>query len=690
MSTIDTVSPTGSGSLPAWVTSRWVQAALVVAVLLAGFALVKGQGSFPELPEALQVAPFLDRVYEWVVTHRNTSPLFLYGFNYLSVGLGSAVILINLVLTWLTWPGVVVAGVFTAWRVAGPRVAAFALLTFTTFGLLGLWTEAMTTLALLITSVLLALLVGIPLGVVAGRSDRFDRAIRPVLNFLQIMPAFAYLMPMLLFGIGNPAAAVATTVYAFPPAVRITSLAIRGVDPGAVEAAVSLGSTRWQTLTKVQLPLARRTIMLGVNQVIMLAVSMVVIASVIGAGGLGDAIYQALNKVNVGRAFEAGLAIVFLAIALDRVTAAAGRERNVPGPDRTGRLPVVAAGVAATAAAAVLARLLGVPDWPREWTLSIAGPVNALNAAVQDLVGGLTSALGTLTLDWVLDPLRAVLTDSPWWLVVLAAAALGAVLEGWRTAVVAGLSLLVIGVLGVWDLGMDTLSQVLVAALLTTVVGIAVGIAAARSTVLSRVLRPVLDAMQTLPPFVYLIPAVALFGIGRVPALAAAVIFALPPVIRLVENGIRGVSPAAVEAAVSQGSTRLQLLAKVQLPLARASLRLAVNQGIMMVLAMVVIGALVGAGALGYGVVFGLGQNLLGLGLTSGLAIVCLGVLLDRLTQGAAGGMNRASASLAPRHHRRNHVHRHGHRAAAPDRRAGAGTTGDRRVVRGPHHLDAA
>ncbi|HLU96748.1 MAG TPA: choline ABC transporter permease, partial [Thermobifida alba] len=192
---MDTVSPTGSGSLPAWVTSRWVQAALVVAVLLAGFALVKGQGSFPELPEALQVAPFLDRVYEWVVTHRNTSPLFLYGFNYLSVGLGSAVILINLVLTWLTWPGVVVAGVFTAWRVAGPRVAAFALLTFATFGLLGLWTEAMTTLALLITSVLLALLVGIPLGVVAGRSDRFDRAIRPVLNFLQIMPAFAYLMP---------------------------------------------------------------------------------------------------------------------------------------------------------------------------------------------------------------------------------------------------------------------------------------------------------------------------------------------------------------------------------------------------------------------------------------------------------------------------------------------------------------
>src|SRR5690606_23875673 len=145
------------------------------------------------------------------------------------------------------------------WRVAGTRVAAFTLATFALFGLLDLWEQAMTTLSLITTSVLLALLIGIPLGIVAGRSPRFERALRPVLDFMQIMPAFAYLMPMLLlFGIGNPAAAVATTVYAIPPAVRITALAIRGVDKGAVEAAESLGSTRRQILAKVQLPLAKR------------------------------------------------------------------------------------------------------------------------------------------------------------------------------------------------------------------------------------------------------------------------------------------------------------------------------------------------------------------------------------------------------------------------------------------------
>ncbi|MFC3998298.1 ABC transporter permease, partial [Nocardiopsis sediminis] len=319
--------PAGAAAL---VRSRPVQALAVAAVLLAGFALSRALGPsawlgpFPDTAGQWLIAR-LDGVYAWIVANRNTSPLFLYGFNYISVGLGSAVVLVNQALTLLTWPGVVVLGTLATWRAAGWRTVPVVLAAFAVFGLAGLWAEAMTTLALIITSVLIALVIGVPLGILAGRSDGFDRLLRPVLDFMQIMPAFAYLMPMvLLFGIGNPSAAVATAVYAIPPAVRITALAIREVDPGAVEATTSLGSTPWQLLTKVQLPLARRTILLGINQTIMLAVSMVVIASVIGAGGLGDAIYQALSKVNVGQAVEAGTAIVLLAIALDRVTGAAG------------------------------------------------------------------------------------------------------------------------------------------------------------------------------------------------------------------------------------------------------------------------------------------------------------------------------------------------------------------------------
>ncbi|MFC3998299.1 ABC transporter permease, partial [Nocardiopsis sediminis] len=289
---------------------------------------------------------------------------------------------------------------------------------------------------------------------------------------------------------------------------------------------------------------------------------------------------------------------------------------------------------AAVAAATAAAHAAGATSWPDAWSVTVAGPLNTANDAVQGAIGGATAASGDLLLQWVLNPLSTVLTGSPWWLVVLAAAAFGAVFGGWRTAVTSGAAIAATGLLGVWDNSMDTLSQVLVAAAVTVAIGVLIGILAARSDALAAVLRPVLDAMQTLPPFVYLIPAVALFGIGRVPALAAAVIFALPPVIRLVNDGIRGVPAGAVEAAVSQGSTGTQILTKVQLPLARSSLLLAVNQGIMMVLAMVVMGALVGAGSLGYDVVFGLKQNQLGLGLTSGVAIVCLGLALDRVTQG--------------------------------------------------------
>lgn len=614
---------------------RSVLLAGVIVLVLIGYAALRRDFPFPGSLD-IGVSPWLDRIYDWTVHNRDVSPLFLYGFNYISVGIGSLVSLVESLLTLLTWPGVVAVGVLAAARVAGARMAAGVAVAFGCFGVLGLWDESMATLALMLSAVLIALLIGIPIGIVAGRRDRFHRVVTPVLDFMQTMPSLAYLMPMvLLFGIGTPAAAVATVVYAIPPAVRITALAMRGVPTSAVEATTSMGSTGWQLLFKVQLPLAKRTILLGVNQTIMMAMSMVVVASIIGAGGLGDAIYQALSRVNVGAALQAGLAIVVLAIALDRVTHAAGRRTRADMPPRSrGRW---AAGLA-VAVAAVLVGRLALPDeaFPEDWSLSIAAPINGVVEWLQANIGVLTTWLTQILVTDVLDPLRSVLTDSPWWLVVAAVAALGAILGGWRVALTAGVSILLTGLLGVWKNSMDTLSQVIVAAVIAIVIGGLIGVAAARSDLLAAILRPILDAMQTMPAFVYLIPVVALFGAGRTPAAIAAVVYALPVVIRLVDDGIRGVSPTTVEAARAQGSSRWQLLFKVQLPLARSSLLVAMNQGIMMVLAMVAIGALVGAGALGYGVVFGLAQNKFGLGTCSGLAIVFLGMMLDRITQGAA------------------------------------------------------
>ncbi len=630
----------GAGDSGGLLRATWFQALIALAVLVAGYWATRllgdpaWAGSFPNTFGDSFMA-WLDGVYAWIVANRNDSPLFLYFFNYVSVGLGSAVVLINFFLDFLTWAGVTVLGVLAAWRIAGWRVALLVLATFGVFALTGLWNESMTTLSLIITSVFMALLFGLPMGILAGRSDGFYRAIRPVLDFMQIMPAFAYLLPfVLLFGIGNPASAVVTAVYAFPPVVRITALGIREVNKGAIEATTSLGSTPWQVLTKVQLPLAKRTILLGVNQTIMLAVSMVVIASVIGAGGLGDAIYQALAKINVGQAFQAGLAIVMLAIAMDRVTGAVGHGAHTPKFAEHQRMPVLGAGLALVILVTAVGRLIGLDGWPRELSVRLDTPINAVNSAVQTAVGPAAAALGEWTQTTILGPLNHLLTGSPWWLVVLVAGALGWIFSGWRVGLVSAVSFVAIGLLGVWAKAMDTLSQVLVATVVTIALGVVIGVLMSRSDVFATILRPVLDFMQTLPPFVYLIPAVALLGLGPVPALAAAVIFALPPVIRLVNDGIRGVPAGTVEAAVSQGSTRWQLLTKVELPLASGSLRLAVNQGIILVLSMVVMGALVGAGALGNDVVLGLAQNELGLGIASGLAIVFLGLFLDRVTQG--------------------------------------------------------
>jgi len=228
----------------------------------------------------------------------------------------------NDLLIWLTWIGTTVAGTLLAWRFGGLRAGAWALAAFASFALSGLWAESMETLALMLAAVGLSILVGVPLGIAAGRSARFNRALRPFLDAAQIIPAFAYLMPVVLFfSIGYAAAVVATMIYAIPPCIRITALGIRRVPVNTVEAAASMGATGSQMLLKVQLPMSRRMLLLGLNQTILFALSMVVIAGLIGGGGLGAVVNNGLTT-NPALAILAGIVIVIMAMALDRITEA--------------------------------------------------------------------------------------------------------------------------------------------------------------------------------------------------------------------------------------------------------------------------------------------------------------------------------------------------------------------------------
>lgn len=216
-----------------------------------------------------------------------------------------------------------------AWRASGIKLGLFTIATMVFIGLLGLWEDTMITLAMVLCSVVFCTIVGIPIGICAGRSDRFDIGLRPLLDAMQTTPAFVYLVPIvMLFSIGNVAGVLATIVFALPPIIRLTNLGIRQVHPELVEAALAFGATGWQVLLKVQIPLALPTIMAGLNQTIMMALSMVVIAALIGAGGLGAPVVLGLNTLDIGLATIGGLAIVLVAIVLDRITQSLGTQKK--------------------------------------------------------------------------------------------------------------------------------------------------------------------------------------------------------------------------------------------------------------------------------------------------------------------------------------------------------------------------
>jgi glycine betaine/proline transport system permease protein len=605
------------------------------------FVLLQGTSTLPHRDDS-QLFLTLNGVRDWVDANRATNPVFVYVLGPIRGAIDLLDDVVTFALEQLSWIGLLtIAGVlslvFVSWRTALLVVGSLVAI-----GLLGLWTETLQTLVLIVNSVALSLLIGIPLGILAGRSDRFLSLITPILDFMQIMPTFAYLAPLtLIFLIGPASAVIATLIYAMPPAIRITALGIRGVPVQTVEAAASLGATDGQVLGKVQLPIARRTIGLAVNQTIMMALSIIVIAALINAPGLGESIIVAIEKLKFGAAVTAGIAIVLLATVLDRITASASGA-GVPavvaiGPLRVSRRRLRIVGLAVAIVGIVGGAVLSAgAAFPATWHVSIAKPLDDAVRWVELTFAGLTEDIKVVVSAGLLDPIQAVLTSSPWWLIVAAGAGLAAIVNSVRAGVVVAIALLLIVALQVWEHAMQTLTMVVVSVVLTMAIGIALGVWAARSRFVSTVLRPVNDAAQTLPSFVYLLPALALFGPTRFTAILAAVIYSVPAVIRLVEDGVRGVSPTAIEAATAAGASRLQMIVKVQLPMARRSLLVATNQGVVLVLAMVVLGGLVGAQALGFDVVSGFSQrNVFGRGIAAAIGIVLLGVVLDRITQGS-------------------------------------------------------
>ena len=250
-------------------------------------------------------------------------------FNVITVAIRTPLVYIERALWWLPWWVLILIFTAVSWRVAKRWVALLTLVGFLFIGVAGLWNDTMTTIAIIVTSVFVSVLIGIPLGILAAKNDRFQSLIRPILDGMQTMPSFVYLIPaVFFFGLGKVPAVVATFIYAVPPCIRLTNLGIRQVAAETVEAGRAFGCTGVQLLLKIQLPLARPSIMAGVNQTIMMALAMVVIASMIGAAGLGLEVLRGIERLDVGRGFMAGFAIVIVAVIIDRISQAFGKSGN--------------------------------------------------------------------------------------------------------------------------------------------------------------------------------------------------------------------------------------------------------------------------------------------------------------------------------------------------------------------------
>jgi glycine betaine/proline transport system permease protein len=651
MTSIAVASPPSTGS--AAHGEHHVRTALIVALIAA--VVIVGSLLWNDVPSWLDsdIQPAVRRMYAWITANRQDHWLFTNVFGPIADIIDASVRAVLWLLRNLRWTGVLALTAAIGLSTGGWRAAAWGTLAMFGVGVMGFWDLTMITLSLMIVGITIAMLIGIPLGIWTARSERGERLLRGFLDTAQVMPAFVYLgVLVLMFGIQYPPTVLATVVYAVPPAVRLTNHGLRGVPVVMNEVGESFGCTSWQQLVKVQLPIARRTILLGLNQVIMMAFGIVVIGSLLGTGDTGAEVLRGLQKNDVGTAAAAGMAIVFAAVALDRITTgerhkATILERTVP--NAAVRLALLGGAVLAIT---LVTRAGGWSSFPDALVVDIKPAVDRIVEWVGDnlrtgvpIVGG-TQSFSDFLVTEVMEPLREFLVWLPWLVVVAAIGVIGWLSGGWRLGLTVSACMFAIALMGsvpggvagrttMWDHAMDTLSQVIVALVLTVLVAVPLGILAGRSPFVNRTLRPLLDTAQVLPQFVYLVPVLILFLPGRSAGVIASVIYAVPPCVRLTALGLSEVPITPREAAISFGATPRQELFKVQLPLAFRSVMLGINQTVLMVLATVIIAALIGGGALGLLALGGIQkqQAQIGQALAAGLSIVCLAIVLDRITQ---------------------------------------------------------
>ncbi|MDH3761769.1 MAG: ABC transporter permease subunit [Gammaproteobacteria bacterium] len=550
---------------------------------------------------------------------------------------------------WARWPALpwtVVAGGATilGYALKGPRLALFVGFTFVYIAVFGQWEPSMETLSFVLIAAPMSVLLGLLLGVWAFRNKTVEMVLNPLLNVMQIMPHFSYLVPVVVFfGIGDHAGAIATVIFATPPMVRLTILGLKKLSPEVAEAGLMSGCNNRQLLLRVLIPTARRDILIGVNQVIMSCLAMVVIASLIGAKGLGNHLLIALNQLRIGLALEIGICIVLIAIMLDRLSLA-WADKQI---DYFADLSFVerhkhSLMFGAVFVVGVILAWIGSFFFRDGFNYLYLIPHNK---------GITTEPFWQAGVDWIIDTFFFALKAFNEWLIVqvlvpvktaylgmpvaatfVLAMGIGYIVGGVRVGLSVGGFLLFIALTEWWDRALITAYLMTLSVLISTAIGIIAGTLCAQHPLATRIMLTICDTFQTFPSFIYLIPVMMLFGVTDTSVLIAIVVYATVPATRYTIQGMLSVPAQLQEAGSMSGVNRLQRYLSIELPMAFPHIALGINQTVVFALSMVIIGALIGTDDLGQLILKSLSDKEgVGNGLMLGLCVAFIGLAIDQV-----------------------------------------------------------
>ena len=663
--------------------SRGTWAALVV--LITGAICMALAGALPWLVKfpdawALPMTQWVGQGMEWLLD------LMKPAMRLVSAGLGAVMAAVNWLFNAVPWPVIIGLVAGFGWWAGGLRLAALGGIGLALVLASGYWTESMNTLSLVAVSVPLALVAGGAVGILAYEFPRIKGVVQGIMDVMQTVPTFAYLTPLLLlFGFGPVVGLIASAIYAAPPMARNVLLGLERVESDIKEAAIMSGGTRLQQLFLIEIPAAKTQIMVGVNQCLMAALSMVIIAAVIGGfEDIGWEVLLTMRKAQLGPSLLAGMVIVVFAVIIDRMSLhlAMTRERH----DLRIAAGIFAVGVALAlilwgrAAPGEVAVMEPAKDWldatlsriltqnaatldaikngamfyallpvrigldgavlPFTWGFQWTAAMSAWFLGAAALAGLALALGGRVTGGLVLVILAGVLetgvSELPWPFLLVAVAAIGWTAGGWRLAVLTTGLLVLVLLSGLWGKALLSLYLAGVSVFACAVLGGLIGLASAASPMVWRLVRPICDMLQTIPLFVFLIPVLMFFQIGEFSAFLAICMYAIVPMIRYTRQGLVSTPDELIEAAVSSGATSWQVMHEVRAPYAAPTILLGLNQTILYAFAMLVIAALVGTTGLGQSIYLALGQADVGLGIVSGASMAILALVADRLVQGFA------------------------------------------------------